>query len=146
MTNKRRIKPQPPVFTEADKQLLALMEQFRADMRVIEHERPADELESVLSGFSLNPLQFKYAHYDHLFKVWLAGRNQKVNCDQDEPLSIKFGVKSVTIEGITYANDIFRQIGGLLPLYKTFRLVSRSTGIDTGTVTIEHLRGDNLDH
>lgn len=83
MTNKRRIKPQPPVFTEANKQMLALMEAFRADMRII--EGPKENIESSLKAFDLNPLQFKYAHYDFLFKVWLAGHSQGVNHEQVEP-------------------------------------------------------------
>ena len=82
MTNKRRIKPQPPVFTEANKQMLALMDMFRADMRIIEGDK--ENIESSLVAFQLNPLQFKYAHYDFLFKVWLAGHSQGVNHEQTE--------------------------------------------------------------
>lgn len=83
MTNKRRIKPQPPVFTEADKKLLALMEAFRADMRII--EGPKENIESSLKAFDLNPLQFKYAHYDFLFKVWLAGHSKGESNEIESP-------------------------------------------------------------
>lgn len=78
MTARKR-KPQPPVFTEANKKTLALMELFREDMRVIEAERDQVELNTVLSSFEHNPLQFKYTHYGYLFKVWLAGHSQGAN-------------------------------------------------------------------
>lgn len=58
---------------------------------------------------------------------------------QDKPLSIHFNADSVTIEGITYANDMFRQFGGLMPVNTPFRLVGRSTGITTGTIDVVYL-------
>lgn len=85
MTNRRREKAQPPVFTEADKKLLALMEDFRVDMRVIEHQKSAEEMNSCLSAFANNPLQFKYMHYDFLFKVWLAGHSKGESNEVESP-------------------------------------------------------------
>lgn len=81
MTNK----PKPPVFTEADKKHLALMEAFRVDMRAIECDRSEEELNSVLSAFQLNPLHFKYAHYNFLFKVWLAGYSKGESNEFESP-------------------------------------------------------------
>jgi hypothetical protein len=57
----------------------------------------------------------------------------------DKPLSVVFGQDCMTIEGITYSNDMFRQFGGLMPINQTFRLVQRSTGINSGSITVEYV-------
>lgn len=73
MTNKRREKPQPPVLKPEDRRQLALMEEFREDIRKLETDRTNDDH---LQAFKLNPLQFRYAHYDHLFKLWMMARER----------------------------------------------------------------------
>lgn len=37
----------------------------------------------------------------------------------------------ITIEGIHYSGEVFRQLGGLLPAGEIFKLVKRSDGILT---------------
>lgn len=73
MTNKRRVKPQPPVFKPEDQLKLRLMEEFRDDIMKLETDR-TDRRH--LEAFAVNPLQFRYAHYDHLFKLWMMARER----------------------------------------------------------------------
>lgn len=73
MTNHRREKPQPPVMKPEDQLTLRLMEEFREDIRKLETARTND---NHLEAFKANPLQFRYAHYDHLFKLWMMARER----------------------------------------------------------------------
>lgn len=49
------------------------MEEFREDIRKLEPDRTDDRH---LEAFTMNPLQFRYAHYDHLFKLWMMARER----------------------------------------------------------------------
>lgn len=87
---------------------------------------PCDEHSEDVKARGMPPV------YQELYKA------VKMQAD-NKPLSIHFNADSVTIEGITYSNDMFRQFGGLMPLNQTFRLVQRSTGISSGSITVEYV-------
>lgn len=46
------------------------------------------------------------------------------------------GVDVVTIEGMKYSADLFRQLGGLMPSGQAFRLVRRE---EDGTIWLEKI-------
>lgn len=66
---KQKPQPQPPVFTEVQKQELAKMEKFRQDMKDID----PDANEGSFDAFRNDPFTFKYLHAQFLYKVWCAG-------------------------------------------------------------------------
>lgn len=109
--------------------LMALQEAVKA---VLDEElsgvsvHPCDEHSEDIKARGMPPV------YQELYKA------VKMQAD-NKPLSIHFNADSVTIEGITYSNDMFRQFGGLMPLNQTFRLVQRSTGISSGSITVEYV-------
>ena len=56
--------------------------------------------------------------------------NQKSKILSQE-VSIDDFFDAITICGVRYSGDLFRQLGGLLPIGKKFRLIDRKNGVIT---------------
>lgn len=74
MTIKRGVKPSD-IKDAAGILKLRLMDEFRADVLELE-KGDGSKGEGRLDPSPFNPLAFKYAFYEHLFKLWMMARER----------------------------------------------------------------------
>lgn len=72
-----------------------------------------------------------------------AGMLPKLSRHADDVLQFKYDPQQdvLRIEGIVYGGEVFRQLGGMMPLGTTFRLAKR----EDGTITIKHVQEPSID-